>query len=225
MTVRTARPRSTTPLTRAAATAALLLTLAACAGGGDADAGSPVATASASTTSEVFAEHNDADVEFAQMMIVHHRGAVEMAGLAADRTDTPQVLDLAERIAAAQGPEIDTMSTWLEAWGAEVPADDSMAGTDHGGMDHGGGHGEGHGDDAAMPGAMTDEQMAELGSAEGEAFDEAFLTMMIEHHEGAIAMAQDETDDGENVQALELAATIARDQATEIAEMEALLGR
>lgn len=194
----------------AAVAVALVLTLTACAD----DAGTGAAdTPAGASTSAVAAEHGDADVQFAQQMIVHHRGAVAMAELAADRTQTPEVLDLAERIAAAQGPEIETMTGWLEAWDAEVPADDDMAGMDHGGMDHG-----------SMPGMMSDEQMERLGQTEGAAFDEAFLTMMIEHHQGAITMSQDEVDDGENADARALAERIIEDQTAEIAEMTRLLG-
>lgn len=211
----TARARCTATLPGAvAAGVALLLTLTGCAGDPAGDPGAGTSSASEPpSTSEVSAEHNDADVRFAQGMIVHHRGAVEMAELAADRTETPEVLDLAERIAAAQGPEIETMTAWLEAWDAEVPADDDMAGMDHGDMDHG-----------SMPGMMTDEQMAQLEETEGAAFDEAFLTMMIEHHQGAITMSQDEVDGGENADAIALAEQIIEDQTAEITEMTRLLG-
>lgn len=224
MTVRTpltaharlsSRARRTATLPGAvAAGVALLLTLTGCAGDPAEEPGAGGSSASEpASTSEVSAEHNDADVQFAQQMIVHHRGAVEMAELAADRTETPEVLDLAERIAAAQGPEIETMTAWLEAWDAEVPVDDDMAGMDHGDMDHG-----------SMPGMMTDEQMGRLAGAEGAAFDEAFLTMMIEHHQGAITMSQDEVDAGENADAVALAEKIIEDQTAEIAEMTGLLG-
>ncbi|MGW6130910.1 DUF305 domain-containing protein [Cellulomonas sp. NPDC055163] len=222
MTTRT--PRTSTLPWAAATGLALLLTLTACAddaGPGASDAstgGTTSGSTSGSTTpggtaSEVSAEHNDADVQFAQQMIVHHRDAVEMAGLATDRTETPEVLQLAGRIAAAQGPEIGTMSVWLDVWDAEIPADDAMAGMGHGDMDHG-----------SVSGMMTDEQMAQLESTDGAAFDEAFLTLMIEHHQGAITMAQVEVDGGENPDATTLAARIIEDQTAEIAEMTRLLG-
>ena len=52
------------------------------------------------------------------MMVPHHEQAVEMADLVADRSTDPDVQDLATRIQAAQGPEIDTLNSWLESWGA-----------------------------------------------------------------------------------------------------------
>lgn len=153
---------------------------------------------------------NDADVTFAQEMIPHHRQATEMADLAATRSQDAEVLDLAERISAAQGPEIETMTGWLESWGEEVPED--MSGMDHSGMDHG-----------SMPGMMSADQMAALEAASGPDFDRLFLEMMIEHHEGAIEMARTEQEDGSNADAVALAESIEEEQTAEVAEMRDLL--
>lgn len=155
------------------------------------------------------ADHDDADVQFAQQMIPHHAQAVEMADMALDQADDPAVRDLAERIAGAQEPEIRTMSDWLEAWDEEVPSTDgSMSG----------GMGE-------MEGMMTSEDMDRLAQASGPAFDRLWLELMIEHHTGAIAMAEAEQRDGEYDEAVELAGEIASTQQAEITEMERLLQR
>ncbi len=153
---------------------------------------------------------NDADVSFAQDMIPHHRQATEMAALADGRSTDPAVLDLAAKIIAAQQPEIDAMSGWLTSWDEEVP---SAAGEMEG-MDHG--------SSSDMPGMMSSEDLASLEDATGSAFDEAFLTMMIEHHEGAIEMAATEVSDGTYAHAITLAKKIQKDQAAEIALMESL---
>jgi len=87
----------------AAIVAASLLTLAAC---GNEDG------------SDSAAGQNDADVAFAQQMIPHHQQAVEMAQLAETRAESPEVKDLAADIEAAQDPEIETMTGWLDSWGA-----------------------------------------------------------------------------------------------------------
>src|SRR3546814_4933688 len=63
------------------------------------------------------AEHNEADVRFAQGMTHHHSQAVEMAELASARAESAEVKDLAERIAAAQAREVEQMAAWLEDWG------------------------------------------------------------------------------------------------------------
>lgn len=156
------------------------------------------------------AAHNDADVTFAQEMIPHHQQAVEMAALAESRAADPEVRELAAAIEAAQEPEIETMTGWLEAWDEEVPA---------GSMDHGD---RGHGSEA-MPGMMSAEEMADLEQPEGTEFDRLFLEMMVEHHSGALEMARTEQAEGEHPEALALAEKIEADQKAEIATMQQLL--
>jgi uncharacterized protein (DUF305 family) len=158
------------------------------------------------------ADFNKADVAFAQEMIPHHRQATEMAEMAASRTDNADVLELAEQISTAQEPEIKTMTTWLKSWREDVPEDmGSMEGMDHSGMD-------------SMPGMMSADEMSELEGAQDAAFDELFLTMMVEHHEGAIEMAKKEQTDGKNADAVELAKDIEIAQTAEISTMRELLG-
>ena len=158
-------------------------------------------------------DFNEADVTFAQSMIPHHEQAVEMAEMARRHASTPEVKNLADKIEAAQGPEIATMKEWLKEW-SEDDSDDSM-----GGMDHGSDHSA----DRGMPGMMSDEDMAALDRATGAAFDQMFLTMMIEHHNGAIEMAKTEQSKGKNSDAKALAKKIEADQSTEIAQMKRLL--
>lgn len=162
-----------------------------------------------SSDTEAVEDHNEADVTFAQGMIPHHRQAVEMADLADGRAEDPRVTDLASRIKAAQDPEIQEMTGWLEAWDEEVPAE--------------GEHGEGHESETEMPGAMSAEDMDALEAASGGEFDEMFLTMMIEHHRGAVEMATTEVEEGSFPDAIALAEKIIDDQEAEISEMEALL--
>jgi uncharacterized protein (DUF305 family) len=153
-------------------------------------------------------DFNDADVMFAQGMIPHHAQAVEMAQLVQGREAGQEVTDLAAQIEAAQDPEIQLMTDWLEDWGEDVP-DLAM---DHSAMDHG-------------MGMMTAEQMAALDGATGDEFDRMFLELMIEHHEGAIAMSQTELSEGTNEEAEELAQEIIDAQQAEIDHMQELLAQ
>lgn len=155
--------------------------------------------------------HNDADVAFAQGMIPHHEQAVEMAEMALEKSQDPEVTDLASRIVDAQGPEIEKLRTWLEEWGESESAD----GGGHGGTGepHGGGKG----------GMMSKADMATLAKASGEEFDGVFLEMMIEHHKGAIEMAETELEDGEFPDAKAMARDIIDAQESEIEEMQSLL--
>lgn len=112
--------------TALAATAGVAaLVLAACGGGdGGHDMGSMESDSSPSASAPAKAgDHNDADIDFATEMVQHHRQAVDMADLAADRASSQEVKDLATKIKGAQDPEIRTMSGWLTSWGEEVPAD------------------------------------------------------------------------------------------------------
>jgi uncharacterized protein (DUF305 family) len=158
------------------------------------------------------AEFNGADVEFAQGMIVHHGQAVQMADFALTNSTDPAMLELAQKIKAAQEPEMAQMTAWLEAWGQPVP--DPMM--DHNQLDHG-----------AMPmGGMVDQQqMSALQQASGAAFDEQFFDLMIQHHRGAVDMARYVIDNGTYPPVRQLADDVIRVQEAEIAEMEALLAQ
>jgi uncharacterized protein (DUF305 family) len=176
--------------------------------------GSPTTTASSTpppAIPTVSKEHNIADVVFAQMMILHHRQAVEMSELASTRAGGPEVKKLATDIEQAQDPEIRTMSSWLTVWGEKVP----VAGQE---MDH-----SGHG--GAMPGMMTKAQMARLKRLSGAGFDRMFLSMMKEHHRGAVQMAREEQKSGENAAAIALAKQIAQTQTAEIALIDRLIAQ
>ncbi|HVM34818.1 MAG TPA: DUF305 domain-containing protein [Actinomycetota bacterium] len=153
--------------------------------------------------------NNEADASFAHGMIPHHEQALEMTRLAAERSNNPDVLDLAERIEEAQGPEIEQMKALLSEWGEPHEAEGGMEGHDMGGE--------------SMPGMMSDEEMAGLETKRGKAFDILFLEMMIRHHQGAIEMAEEELAEGSSPDATELAASIKSAQEAEIEEMNSLL--
>jgi len=154
------------------------------------------------------ADFNAADVEFAQGMIPHHEQAIEMAEIALDPTvgAGPEVLDLAARIQGAQDPEIELMTEWLTGWGQPIQMDMS----------------DGHSMDD-MEGMMSAEQMDALAAATGAEFDQLWLEMMIEHHTGAISMADTVKADGSNPDVLALADQIITAQRAEIEEMQQLL--
>ena len=147
------------------------------------------------------AEFNDADVAFATDMIPHHQQAVQMSALVPERSTNPQVIELAAAVAAAQGPEIETLKVFLVQWGG---------GEGHEGHDMG---------DMPMPGMVDEGTMTKLASLNGNEFDALWLTSMIAHHEGAIEMANTELADGANVDAKTLAQQIVTTQQAEIDQM------
>ncbi len=183
---------------------ALLTALAACSNSNDAASGGN-------------GRHNAADVTFATNMIPHHAQAIEMADMAVSQARSPQVVRLAKAIKQAQQPEIETMTSWLGAWGKAVPAADSMAGMDHGMAGMNGMNG--------MEGMMSAADMKRLAATSGHGFDSMWLTMMIEHHNGAIAMARTEIADGTAAEATALARDIITAQQVEIDTMNRMLDK
>lgn len=189
------------------------LVLAACGSGGDdmstmADPTTATATGSA-TGSAATGTKNGADVTFATMMISHHAQAIVMADMALKAATDAKVLALAPKIKEAQAPEITRMSGWLTGWGAPVP--DTSGGHD---MSNMGGQ---------TDGMMSAQEMTDLGKATGSAFDRMWLQLMVKHHEGAVAMARTELDQGANSEGKQLAQSIIDSQTTEIAEMNSIL--
>ncbi|WP_322409910.1 DUF305 domain-containing protein [Microbacterium invictum] len=152
-------------------------------------------------------EMMSADAQFAMMMIPHHEQAVEMSDMLLEKDGIDEdVAALAERIRAAQGPEIEQMREWLDAQGISMGDMDDM---DMGGMDH--------------SGMMSEEDMDALEASEGAEASRLFLEQMIEHHEGAIEMAEDQVADGEDAEMVALAESIIASQTAEITEMQELL--
>jgi len=148
------------------------------------------------------ADLNMSDVMFVQMMIPHHEQAVEMAELAPGAGASAEVQELAAEIAAAQGPEITQMEAMLDRWGVGQM------------MDH-----SGH----QMAGMVSEADMDRLRAATGAEFDRLFLELMIAHHEGAIAMAQDPLTNGEDPELQTLLDAIVTAQTAEIATMQQML--
>ena len=77
-----------------------------------------------------------------------------------------------------------------------------------------------------MPGMLTDQQMAQLDSARGRDFDRLFLTFMIQHHRGAVAMVEDlftHPGAGQNDVVFKFASDANVDQNTEVERMRRML--
>lgn len=169
------------------------------------------------------AVHNVADIDFARRMIPHHRQALTMAESALDpkAAANTSVRELANRIKTAQDPEIATMSQWLQDWNVSQPSTSTdMAGMGTMALPQSTGQAI---PEQAMPGMMSDADMAELSDATGHTFDQTWLTMMIRHHQGAVAMAEVELRDGSYPDAVALARQIVTAQQSEIAEMQTMV--
>lgn len=196
----------TTTLTTASGLLAATLVLAGCTQPSGPTGTSPSPAASA--TQPGAAEVNAADEMFVTMMIPHHEQAVEMSDVLLAKPDAdPDVRDLAQRIKDAQGPEIELMEGWLDAWG--VDDDGSMPVSEHD---------MGHDD-----GMMSADDLTALEAADGPEASRLFLEQMIVHHQGAIDMAETAVASGRNPDVVALAQRVIVDQTAEIATMRGLL--
>jgi uncharacterized protein (DUF305 family) len=188
----------------ATAFVAAIALLTGCSKSDDHSATHGAATSSSATTQP----HNQADVTFAQNMVPHHQQAIQMSDeILAKQGIDPRVVTLANQIKSAQGPEIQQMQTWLGQWGA---ATSSMPGHDMGSM-------------PGMSGIMSEQDMTALQNAQGVEASKLFLTQMIEHHKGAITMAQDEVKSGQYPAAVAMAKQIVTTQQQEIDQMQGML--
>jgi uncharacterized protein (DUF305 family) len=151
----------------------------------------------------------EADVRFVTDMIAHHAQALVMAELAPTHGARATIRTLAARIVNAQEGEIAWMEAWLRDRRQPVPNAAS------------GGHAHEH-----LPGMITPDQLDALERASGPDFDRLFLTLMIQHHQGAVAMVNEllATDGAAQAPAtFDLVSGIHVDQTTEIARMEQML--
>lgn len=193
-------------LTIAAAALAALVTVTACSSSGNqaTPSSSPPAGAStASSSASANQPHNQADVTFAQNMIPHHQQAIQMSDIILGKQGIdPRVTQLAHDIKAAQGPEIQQLQGWLSQWG--VPTMSMAPGMTVGGM-------------------LPDQAMTALQDSQGVDSSRQFLTGMIQHHQGAIAMAQAEIKSGQYPPAISLAQSIVTSQQQQITTMQGLL--
>lgn len=143
------------------------------------------------------------DRAFIDAMVPHHESALEMArsAKAAGLTE-PELEQVADDILATQQAEIDQMKEWRGEWFGSSDVDPDGA--------------------AAL--GMSDAQMgmahdaADLLSS-GDV-DSDFATMMIDHHQGAIEMAELALERAEHDELKELAQAIVDAQQREIEVME-----
>jgi uncharacterized protein (DUF305 family) len=166
----------------------------------------------ADTQNEVAA--SDVDVGFLQDMRVHHEQAIDMSFSYLTRPDTdPRLRTVTRQIIFDQGIEIGVMLRLLEEMDAPSVSDD---GTAMSWMGHPVATSE-------MPGMATEEQLDELARATGSDADALFVELMSAHHQGGIDMAEEATAEGDNDDVVRLASSWARNQQSEIVELQNLL--
>jgi uncharacterized protein (DUF305 family) len=157
-----------------------------------------------------------------QGMIMHHSQAVEMTALISSHTENKDLRSLGARISSSQSDEIRFMKRWLAARGEPV----SMPMPEMKGMDMN--VDMSRQPTTLMPGMLTSQQMEALRNARGAEFDHLFLTGMIQHHNGALAMVKDLFDTagaGQDAELFDFATDADNTQRAEIRIMQTMLDK
>lgn len=175
-------------------------------------------------TSDV--QQGPVDIGFAQDMSVHHEQALTMANLALTRA-SPRVRLLAQGIVTQQLKEIGYMQGWLLLWRAPgMAATDEMrwmreayahaARRDTAYEQFIDSCAQGRG----MPGMASPQELESLASeASPVAFDAAFLSLMVRHHQGAVVMARFTSEHAQLDLVRGFARAMAAEQQQEMARM------
>lgn len=146
-----------------------------------------------------------AEARFARDMASHHDQAVEMALIVRDRTPNEQLRVITLDMMLTQQAQRGMMLGWLEAW--ELPL---TRGAPMNGM-------------GEMMGMATQAQINELKALPVPAAEVAFLNLMIRHHQGGVAMAEEALKQTRRPEVVRMARAIVNAQQSEIAYMQELL--
>lgn len=139
------------------------------------------------------------EIAFLSGMIKHHEGAIQMARWILERTQNAEIKEAAEAIIAAQDPEIQQMTQWLQDW-----------------------YGQGVDEQSAT--MMQNEMTMMMQTIEAsENPDATFLEQMSLHHNSAIDMSQSALLGSNHPELRELATNIIVAQAREIAQYQSWL--
>ncbi|MBW4650348.1 MAG: DUF305 domain-containing protein [Kastovskya adunca ATA6-11-RM4] len=148
------------------------------------------------------------DLRFVDAMIPHHQGAIEMAKEAQQKSQRPEIKQLAEAIIKEQEREIGQLRQWRQAWYPQA-GDRPMA--YHPQM--------GHMMEMSPEQTESMKMSQDLGAADGE-FDLRLIDAMTPHHEGAVVMAEDALSKSQRPEIKELARNIIASQQREIEQMK-----
>ena len=132
-------------------------------------------------------------------MVPHHRLGIEMLEHAQSRVDDVRLRRLVFEMSGYHGDELHTMETRLTHDGLSEAGD--------------------------FPGHIERERLTALDDVTGPAYDVGWLVLMIEHHHGAVELADAEftrTEGGSDDERRDLARRVAAIQRAEIDEMETL---
>ncbi|NYG56799.1 DUF305 domain-containing protein [Nocardioides perillae] len=174
------------------------------------------------------------DQGFLRDMQAHHAQAVEMSVLVRESTDRADVRQLALDVMLTQQQQIGQMYGWLASRGlpqstAAAPMSWMRDMEEMGALGGHAGHPAARGGDTggsaatSMPGMATDAELEALERATGDRAAQMYLSLMIPHHLGGIAMAEAAAERAEDPFVRLLAGRMVQAQKSEVAALRALL--
>lgn len=147
----------------------------------------------------------DFDLDFANMMIMHHQAAIDMSEVEVAKGNDTQIKTMAQNIITAQKAEIEQLQQFVKKY--KMP-EAKME------------NGEMHNDLAETSKTMMDKMMNMQMSSNS---DKDFVMMMTLHHEAAVTMAKAEISHGKQLELKKMAQKMITDQTKEIKDFNAWL--
>lgn len=144
------------------------------------------------------------DLQFIDTMIVHHRGAADMAQLGQEKAERPELKSLAEKIKTDAEKEIAQMEKWREQWFARAARAEQSAKS---GVEE-------------LPQDMT-----KLKEATGHEFDELFIAKMTQHHENGITLAKDARAKAQHKPLKDFSAKMIKEQNQDLKKLQGMAKR
>lgn len=146
------------------------------------------------------------DQAYMRHMRTHHQQGIELASIAAGRSEDAHLRALARLMVASQAGENRIFESWWQSWFTQPMAICTAA------------------ERAAMPGLLTAEQLLQLEAAPPPSFDKLFVELMTIHHRGAVRMADQELRGDGDPRLRIMAHAIRHEQQGEIALMRGVAG-
>ena len=157
---------------------------------------------------------NDADTAYATGLVSHHAQTLQLLDLTLGRDDLdPQIGTLADQTRESRFHEAATAQEWLKTWGKKVPKTVLEHNHNQGSVTY----------DTSVPGVLSSAELHSLERAKGAAFTQAWLRELIAHEQGAVKLAADAIEDGQNADVVAFAQEDEKTHQQQVAQLERLL--
>ena len=142
-----------------------------------------------STESTRSSDTESTDVTFVRRMLIEHQHGIDLADIAITRSSYLDLLEFATTISATQASEVEQMQNWLRARGLDA-ADRSDPGLD------------------PSRSVVSEADRESILAEKGFASDDVWITLMSQHQQRSIDLANLEIDSGSDPTLIELARSI-----------------